>query len=110
MDKVVRTFASANQSSRFDAAANQALFLLNSPLIQEWLDQPENLLIKKLKSAENVSEALSHVYITVLSRNPSSDELDLASDLVREFDSEQVAGYQHIIRLLICSAEFRFNH
>jgi hypothetical protein len=110
VDKVVRTFASANQSSRFDAAANQALFLLNSPLIQEWLDQPENLLIKKLKSAENVSEALSHVYITVLSRNPSSDELDLASDLVREFDSEQVAGYQHIIRLLICSAEFRFNH
>ena len=110
VDKVVTTFASANQSSRFDAAANQALFLLNSPLIQEWLDQPENLLIKKLKSAENVSEAIGHVYITVLSRNPSSDELDLASDLVREFDSEQVAGYQHIIRLLICSAEFRFNH
>lgn len=110
LDKVVSIFASANQSSRFDAAANQALFLLNSPLIQEWLELPENLLINKLKSAENINEAVNHVYLTVLSRNPNSDELNLASDLVREFESEQVAGYQHIIRLLICSAEFRFNH
>ncbi len=106
----VNVFASEGvQSSNFDATAGQGLFVLNSSLIQSWLVPQPNNLIGRLIKIENIQELPEELYLTVLTRRPTQQEV---RDLDRYLGdaSDRVTGLQDLVWAMLSSAEFRFNH
>ncbi|HLQ43904.1 MAG TPA: hypothetical protein VK137_04180, partial [Planctomycetaceae bacterium] len=87
-----------------------ALFLMNDPDLLKLLDpQPGNLLTRllSLDSAERIADEL---YLSVLSRRPTADEIaEVADHLQRVGDKREVA-LKHLAWALLASTEFCVNH
>ena len=94
----------------FSATAPQALFLLNGPLIRGWLEPADGNLVQRLSTAEKLETVAGQLYLALLSRPPTSGELENLVVFLQQFDSERQAGIAQATRAILCSAEFRFNH
>ncbi|WP_339733533.1 DUF1549 domain-containing protein [uncultured Gimesia sp.] len=107
----VSTFGTVGaQSSRFDASANQALFLLNGPLVQSWLKPSGTNLtarMKKLKTAPETAEAL---YLAVFSRLPEKTEIEQVAAYLKASQDQPDQGLPQLVWAALSSDEFRFNH
>lgn len=107
----VTTFGKVGaQSSRFDASANQALFLLNGPLVQSWLTPSGTNLtarLKKLKTAPEIAEAL---YLAVFSRLPEQTEIEQVAAYLKVSQDQPDQGLPQLVWAALSSDEFRFNH
>lgn len=107
----VTTFGTVGaQSSRFDASANQALFLLNGPLVQSWLTPSGTNLtarLKKLKTAPRIAEAL---YLAVFSRLPEQTEIEQVAAYLKASENQPDQGLPQLVWAALSSDEFRFNH
>ena len=108
----VETFVGmfANQADAFSATASQALFLENSELISGWLKPADGNLVQRLSNAEKLETVAGQLYLALLSRPPTSGELENLVVFLQQFDSERQAGIAQATRAILCSAEFRFNH
>ncbi len=100
----------------FSASLQQALFLANSKTVSEWvLPQWDNLTerLATLVDAEpDAHESVAReLYLSVLSRKPTPDEIDIVKEELDSMDPDQrrpkVAA---LVWSLIASAEFRLNH
>ena len=110
IDAFVKTFASNNESRQFDATANQALFLMNSPLLDVWLQPSKNNLVARLQSIQEFAALADELYLSIFSRHPNEFEVSAVQHFLNSFAGERVQGLQEITRTLLCSAEFRLNH
>jgi hypothetical protein len=110
VDTFVTVFASANESSRFDATAKQALFLLNGPLIAEWLQPADGNLLSRLEKLEATPALAEELYVSVLARLPTDAEIATIETFLGSFGEDRKSGLQELVRTILCSAEFRFNH
>ena len=90
--------------------AAQRLHLLNSGHIQRKIEQSEKIRLLTQSSRSNPLETVTRLYLTVLSRFPTEDELKV----LREYSqSSGVNGRDVLVDLtwaLINSAEFLYRH
>ncbi len=93
----------------FQATVNQALFIGNGGVVDEWLKPGQNNLTDELTKldAHAVADAM---FLSILSRLPSeSEKVDVEKSLsVPEVDKVQVI--RQWLWALVTSSEFRFNH
>ena len=111
VDSFTVTFGTVGaQSSRFDASANQALFLLNGPLIQSWLVPGGNNLTARLKKLESEKEIAEELYLAVFSRFPDESEITQVVEFLKVSQQETHKGIPELVWAALASDEFRFNH
>ncbi|MEO2036759.1 MAG: DUF1549 domain-containing protein [Planctomycetaceae bacterium] len=110
IDQFVKRFAASNgQTTGFDSNAQQALFLMNSTLIQDWLVPNRGNLLDRLSNAESAAPFAEELYHSVLNRPPSETEIaEVSVYLAAQLDRTIAA--QDLTWALLTSAEFRFNH
>jgi hypothetical protein len=95
------------QQSRFDASADQALFLRNGDLIQRWVAL-KNGLSDRLAAMKD-AEVAEEFYLAVFSRLPSAEESKLIEEML-ELSDDRKAEIRQLVWAGLASAEFRFNH
>jgi hypothetical protein len=85
----------------------QALFLLNSPFVQE---QARALASRKEVTEAKTSGAKAPaLYRVTLGRNPTKDELALAAEFVSDDDEKATFGrWPQLAQVLLLSNEFAF--
>ena len=110
VDTFVTVFASANESSRFDATANQALFVLNGELIGEWLKPDKDNLTARLLECETPEQVAEELFLSLLTRRPTENEIAALANLLKEDKADRTAVLKQAVRSILCSAEFRLNH
>jgi hypothetical protein len=110
VDQFTAQFAGqGGQKTGFDATANQALFLINGPLVQSWLEPTGGSLTERLLKVEDNVRLADELYLSVLGRQPHPDETaEIQSVLAGAGDRTQAV--KDLVWALLASAEFRFNH
>ncbi|RUL86306.1 DUF1549 domain-containing protein [Tautonia sociabilis] len=83
----------------------QALFLMNSPLLERAIARPRGTLDRILAEHPNNPEALEAVYLQVLARSPSAEEQRLCLEYLTDVGDRR-EGFQDVMWALINSAEF----
>ncbi|MCA9134711.1 MAG: DUF1553 domain-containing protein [Planctomycetales bacterium] len=107
VEAFVQVFGAAGQSTGYDAAAEQALFLRNGTLLQSWLAIDEGLVANlSTLCEERVPEEL---YLSVFSRQPSDEEAQRVLDFLTSQEDRRTA-LQQLVWASLVSTEFRFNH
>ena len=110
VENFVTIFASANESSRFDATANQALFVLNGDLISNWLKPSQGHLTQRLAEHSDTDKMVDEFYLRLLTRRATESDRQMLKDFVQGDAEEQAEAMRQAVRSVLCSAEFRFNH
>ncbi|MDF1743301.1 MAG: DUF1553 domain-containing protein [Gimesia sp.] len=98
------------QSSRFDASADQALFLRNGPLVQSWLVPSGDNLTARLKKLKTSSEIAEELYLSVFSRLPEKTETENVTAYLKDNQKQSQQALQQLVWAALSSDEFRFNH
>lgn len=107
----VRTFGIVGaQTTRFDASADQALFLLNGTTIQAWLSPSGNRLTARLKRLKQPSAIAEELYLAVFSRFPTETEIKQVSEFLKSNPKYSDQDLQQLVWAALSSDEFRFNH
>ncbi len=110
IDQFVAQFAGqGGQKTGFDATANQALFLINGPLVQGWLEPTGGSLTERLVKIEDNSMLADDLYMSVLGRQPEQTEVAEVSDVLNT-SGDRTLAVKDLTWALLASAEFRFNH
>ena len=104
----IAVFASAN--SAFGPTAKQALFLENNDLLSSWLEPANGNLLDQLNGTASNDDAISTLYLVVLSRPARDEERQAMAQFLDTFAADRLTGLAQATRAILCSAEFRFNH
>ena len=106
----VKQFAGqGGQKTKFETTPDQALFLINGPVLRGWLVPTNGNLTERLQKLEDSAAVAEELYICILGRRPSDDE---AAEIAGYLESveDRSAAAQELAWALLSSAEFRFNH
>lgn len=107
VETFVKMFGTGGQSTRFDAAADQALFLRNGNLLHSWLTAKDGW-VASLQPLDD-QQLAEELYLHVLSRMPSEQETRRVADFLQS-TSDRPLGIQQLTWAALVSTEFRFNH
>jgi hypothetical protein len=88
----------------------QRLHLLNSTHIQQKIERSRRLRALAAETRGNRPELIRSVYLTVLSRHPTQDELAAATKYFRDSKLEQRQALADLVWALINSKEFLYRH
>lgn len=84
----------------------QALFLMNSPLVQQFISANSGtVLAQLLREYPDDADALSELYLRVLSREPTHEEVVICREHISASSTRQQA-YEDILWSLLNSSEF----
>ena len=84
----------------------QALFLMNNPTIQRMISGAGNTRLSQiLKDYPDNEDAIHELYLVILAREPSKQEVDLNLALIKEVGSRTEA-FEDILWSLLNSSEF----
>lgn len=95
-------------AEEYNASVGQALFLSNSPLMDDLLKPAEGNTTAKLAAIEDSAERVRTAYRTVLGRDPDGEELQGLTDYLERRD--RTAGVRQLMWILVTSGEFLVNH
>lgn len=98
------------QTTRFDASADQALFLLNGTMIQSWLRPSGNNLTARLKQLKTSEDIANTLYLSVFSRTPTETEISQVKAFLEASPKPSDQDLQQLVWAALSSDEFRFNH
>ena len=112
MAACVSLFASSPGSPQdvFHATIDQALFFANDGRIRDWLRPTPGTLSKRLAEMTDDRSLAEELYLSVLSRKPSDDEVQLVVGYLGKREVDRAAAQQELIWSMLTSLEFRFNH
>ena len=99
--------AAGEVQTDFYATADQALYFTNGGTLRNWIAGNYSARLGKLTDSKALAEEL---YLTILTRRPTVDEVDLVVKTLAVESKERTAIIQDIAWGLLTSAEFRFNH
>lgn len=100
----------ACECERADAPAlAQALELVNSAEIQRKLTAPTGYALRISKDPRAHPEKVREVFLKVLGRAPSADELAASLEHVRQ-EPDGASAYRSLLWSLLATNEFLFNH
>lgn len=92
-----------------DATLAQSLHLLNSKEVQDKL-KSDTGRAARLSQQDDDPQAVADLYLTMFSRPPTSDEMDVAVGYVSERNTDRKAAFEDLTWALINTKEFLFNH
>ena len=90
-------------------AISQALAFLNSDFIQQKIKSPDCVLALLLKSGKPDADILDTLYLSALSRHPTSAETTALLDALKQ-SPKRDEGFQDILWAILNSKEFLFEH
>jgi len=93
----------------FAPSVRGSLFLMNSELVQSWVNVGGNNATEQLLKISDNKEVISSLYITVLSRAPTTVELKQMREFLVSHPDRPDAIAQLVWALLSCN-EFLINH
>src|SRR5205823_2771689 len=109
-EQFVRFFRSDEEASPTDYIQGipQLLRLMNAPVASSFKGGRGAPVVDQLSGVSH-AEAITTLYLTVLSRRPTPEEVKLMSDYLskRRDDRE---GYRGVLWILLNSSEFALNH
>jgi hypothetical protein len=88
----------------------QVLHLFNSPEIQRKLSHDRGVVAKLAASRANDRDLVDDLYLTILSRLPSSQERDVAVSHLANQAAERRQAAEDLAWSLLNTLEFAFNH
>lgn len=95
----------------FQVAVDEALFFSNNErIIKDLLRDGGDRIVSKLSSVENANEAIEQLWINMLNRKPSADEMETAMSWLQRNNSERVDSLRSLAWALMAGPEIRFNH
>lgn len=95
----------------FQVAVDEALFFSNNDrIMNDLLRDGGDRIVGKLKSIEDVSESIEQLWITVLNRKPSDEELQTATTWMQRESIERLDALRSLTWALLAGPELRFNH
>jgi hypothetical protein len=92
----------------FQISANEALLLSNGERIEG--SYLRGGLVQRLKQITDRKELIQTVCRSILSRDPSEEEIKLLGEYLDKREDRQEKAYQQIVWALLASTEFRFNY
>ena len=93
-----------------DLSVVQSLHLMNSKALQAKLSNDNGRARKLVASDKSPAEIVTELYLTSLSRPPTEDELQIATDAFSAPDATRQTATEDVFWALLNSAEFVFNH
>lgn len=102
--------AAGSPQTDFFATADQALFAANGGTINGWIAPAGGNVAERMISQADPKAGAEDLYLTVLSRPPTEQEVADVTAYLAARPSEKPACVQELIWSLMTSAEFRFNH
>jgi hypothetical protein len=105
-----QAFASSGDPEplKYDRGIPHVLRLMNSP---QFAGRNLTALATQLERSGRTSDAnVEHVFLTVVSRRPTTAELELAREELAAADSSKTAAYSRLVWALLMSSEFSLNH
>jgi hypothetical protein len=90
-------------------SASQRLYLLNSAEVQRKLQQGPKMQAL-LQARGDLNEVVTNLYLTLLSRFPTEEELKIATTYAQSGGGNRRQAGQDLAWALVNSAEFRFRH
>jgi hypothetical protein len=78
-------------------------------LSKELLEGPDSL-VARMKAEPELAKRAELAVQTVLTRQPTADEIRVMVAYMQDRQDRPEAGCQQIVWALLTSAEFRFNH
>ena len=94
----------------FHATIDQALFFSNDGRLRDWLRPTAGSLSKRLSDISDGQQLAEELYLSVLSRKPSDDEVSMVVDYLGKRSKDRTSAQQELIWSMLTSLEFRFNH
>jgi len=111
--QLVVTFGNdeGTESTSFNGTIPQALMMMNGDLIRNAISVEEGSYLHSLISNESMkpNEKATHIYLSTLSRRPSTREMKSVQRLFKQQNNAPVA-YQDLLWALLNSNEFITNH
>ena len=92
-------------ASSKDPNVGQVLSLMNGFVQRELVNKPTAHLYKSLEGATTEKEKIRRLYIAILNRPPTAEEMGWMQDEVK---TQGEAGYRNIVSALVMSSEFLF--
>ena len=92
-------------TGRTEPNVTQVLNMLNGP-IHSILDNDLSVLSQQIKEKETADEKLTVIFRSVLSRNPTDEDLEIANNVLLANNGRQ--GYRMILWALLNTREFMF--
>lgn len=94
----------------FNPAVGHSLFLMNEPMILDWLRPHPGNLVDRLANLEDSGTIAEELYLSVLTRLPDTAEREEVDQYLQRFSQRRSAALGELAWALITSAEFRSNH
>jgi hypothetical protein len=95
----------------FQVAVDEALFFSNNDRItKDLLRDGGDRIVGKLKSIEDVSQSIEQLWVTVLNRKPTEEELQTATAWMQRANTDRVDSLRSLTWALLAGPELRFNH
>lgn len=102
--------AAGQPQNDFFATADQALFVANAGVLNSWVAPSGGNVTERVMQATDSTEAARELYLAVLNRDPSADEVAEVSTLLEQRSDDRAAVAKELVWGLMTSIEFRFNH
>ena len=111
--KFVKLFGASAGQPQYDffATTDQALFFANGGEVQGWLAPGGGNLTDRLVKMTDEKKLAEEVYLSVLTRRPTDDEVSgVVAYLAERTKEKRTEAIKEVVWALLTSAEFRFNH
>lgn len=103
-------YAPREPEEEFSPSLKAALFLLNDKSILSWLTPKPGNLLDMLQKIGDDRQAVETLYVTVLSRLPSTQEAQDAAKYLSERRDRRQSALRNLAWALLGSTEFCVNH
>lgn len=95
----------------FQVPVNESLWFSNNPQVEnDYLGLGQNRLVGYLPKLDTDHEVILLGTQSVLSRDPSEDELAAMTNYLGERSDRRPQAVRHVVWALLGTPEFRFNH
>ncbi len=110
--RFIKAFANPpmEPEEEFAPSLQGALFVLNDTNVLGWLEPREGNLAERLNKISEVDALADELYISVLSRQPTTEERQLVAEHLTKCADRKSAGVGQLIWALMASTEFCVNH
>jgi hypothetical protein len=102
--------AAGQPQNDFFSTPDQALFAANGGAVNSWVAPATDNVTERIVKLEDPRAAAEELYLSVLTRLPTSDESAEVAAYLQERAADKAQAAQELVWGLVNSVEFRFNH
>jgi hypothetical protein len=88
----------------------QVLHLSNGDTINPKLAEKRNAITRLIEAGKSDEEIVDHLFVTALSRQPTSQERDRILSVMKEYGDDRRTAIEDAYWSVLASTEFTFNH